>query len=361
VTALAVVLDVVVLALAGHTVLNCLLLRRPPRGARVEELVSILMPMRDEVDRLEPSLRSVLEQVGLARRETLVYDDDSADGTADEVRHVGGSNVRVIAGGVLPPGWLGKSHACMRLAEAATGSVLVFVDADVVLAPDAVAGAVALLREQRYAFVSPYPRQLTGSWLERLVQPLLQWSWLTFVPLRPAERSHRPSLAAANGQLLVVDAAAYRAAGGHEAVRADVVEDVALARALVRAGGRGGFADGHDIATCRMYDGTRAVVDGYAKSLWCAFGSAAGAVAVALLVLTVGVLPWAMVAVTPLAWPGAVGGVAGRLVAALRTGSRPVWDAVAHPLSAVAFAALVTVSLVRHRGGRLAWKSRSLP
>src|SRR5205807_5961315 len=134
----------------------------------------------------------------------------------------------------LPSGWLGKPHACWHLARAATGTVLVFVDADVVLAPDAVAGAVSLLRNEGLAFVSPYPRQLAGSWLERLVQPLLQWSWLAFLPLRLAERGHRPSLANANGQLLVVDTAAYRRAGGHASVRAEVVDDVALARSLRR-------------------------------------------------------------------------------------------------------------------------------
>lgn len=360
-TAFVVALDVVALALAMHTLVNAILLRRPPRGAQVEELVSVLMPMRDEADRLEPSLRAVLGQVGLARAETLVYDDDSTDGTAERVRLIGGNDVRLVPGRPLPPGWLGKPHACMRLAEAAKGSVLVFVDADVVLAADAVAGAVSLLRERRLAFVSPYPRQLAGSLLERLVQPLLQWSWLTFLPLRVAERSARPSLAAANGQLLVVDAAAYRAAGGHEAVRTDVVEDVALARALVRAGGRGTFADGHEIATCRMYDGSRAVVDGYAKSLWTAFGSPAGAVVVALLLLVLGVLPWGLVITTPLAWPAAAAGPAGRLVAARRTGSRPASDAVAHPLSVLAFAGLVGVSVARHHNRRLNWKSRALP
>ena len=360
-TPFVVVLDVVVLALAIHTGLNTILLRRPPRGAQVDELVSVLMPMRDEAHRLEGSLRSVLGQVGLTRTETLVYDDDSTDGTAEQVRKIGGDQVRVVAGHTLPPGWLGKAHACMRLADAAKGSVLVFVDADVVLATDAVAGAVSLLRAQRLAFVSPYPRQLAGSWLERLVQPMLQWSWLTFLPLRLAERSTRPALAAANGQLLVADAAAYQAAGGHAAVRADVVEDMALARALVRAGGRGTFADGHDIATCRMYDGTRALVDGYAKSLWCAFGSVSGAVAVALLLLAVGVLPWALVAATPLAWPAAVAGPVSRLLAARRTGSRPAWDAIAHPLSVLAFAGLLAVSLARHHDGRLTWKSRPLP
>jgi len=209
--------------------------------------------------------------------------------------------------------------------------------------------------------VSPYPRQVAGSILERLIQPLLQWSWLAFLPLRSAERSRRPSLAAANGQFLVVDAAAYRASGGHALVAHDVLDDVALARQLRAAGARGGFVDGTAIASCRMYDGGRALVDGYAKSLWRAFGSAAGAVFVTALLVAVFVLPWALVGVTAWAWPAALAGPAGRLVAASRTGGRVLPDAAAHPLSILVFVVLVVVSFRRRCRGRIAWKGRPIP
>jgi glycosyltransferase involved in cell wall biosynthesis len=360
VTTFAIVLDGVGCLLAAHTVVNALLLRRAPRHASVDEQVSLLLPVRDEAHRVAPSLQALLGQQGLRRCEVLVYDDCSGDGTVDVVRRIAGDRVTVVTGGALPSGWLGKPHACAGLAEAACGSVLVFVDADVVLEPDAVAAAVTLLRERRLQWVSPYPRQLARSWLERLVQPLLQWSWLTFLPLRVAERSHRPSLAAANGQFLVVDAAAYRDAGGHAAVRDDVVEDMALARALRRTGAHGGFVDGRDLATCRMYDGSRDLVDGYAKSLWRAFGSPSAAAGVAALLLVTGVVPWLLVALTPVAWPAAVAGPAGRLVAAVRAGSRPWPDAVLHPLSVIAFVVLVAVSVLRRRRGRLTWKARAV-
>jgi len=359
-TAIAVVLDVVGVLLLVHTLVNSALLRRPPRGATVGERVSLLLPLRDEAHQVAPALSALLQQHGLADSELLVYDDCSTDGTADIVRRIGGTRVRVLDGETLPDGWLGKPHACACLAAAATGNVLVFVDADVVVAPDAVAAAVSLMRRHGLSFVSPYPAQRAASWAERLVQPMLPWSWLTFLPLRLAERSRRPSLVAANGQLLVVDAAAYSRAGGHGAVRSDVVEDVALARALRRTGSPGGFVDGRDIAQCRMYDGRRALVDGYAKSLWVAFGSPLGAIAVATFLLVVGVVPWVLVGFTPLAWPAAATGPLGRLVTAVRAGSRPLVDAVLHPLSVLAFAALVTVSLHRRRHGRLVWKSRSL-
>ena len=357
-TAFALLLDILVVLLVVHTAVNVVLLRRPEREGVVSEKVSVLMPMRDEAAHAAAAVTSALAQCGLTDQETIVYDDGSSDDTATMVHAAGGTRVRLLTGTAPPPGWLGKPHACARLAEAATGSVLVFVDADVVLAPDAVASAVTLLRRTGLAFVSPYPRQLTGSLLERLVQPLLQWSWLTFLPLRLAEHGARPSLAAANGQFLVVDTETYRRAGGHGVVRGEVVEDMALARALVRAGGRGTFVDGSSLATCRMYDGGRAVVEGYAKSLWCAFGSQAAALGVAGLILLVGVVPWALLAATPLAWPAAAGGIVGRVIAALRAGNRPVVDALLHPLSALCFAALVAVSLRRRASGTLTWKAR---
>jgi hypothetical protein len=259
--------------------------------------------------------------------------------------------VRILTGAPPEPGTLGKPLACTRLASAARGSVLVFVDADVELAPDAVTRAIRLMRTTELQFVSPYPRQRTGSMLEWLVQPLLQWSWLAFLPLRLAERSARPSLAAANGQFLVVDKAAYDACGGHAD---DVLDDIALARALRATGARGGFVDGTALASCRMYDGPRALVDGYAKSLWRAFGSTAGAVAITALLVVVFVVPWCLVAVTAWAWPAAVAGQLSQVVAALRTGGR----IAPQPLSILAFSALVVVSLHRRAQGRITWKGR---
>jgi glycosyltransferase involved in cell wall biosynthesis len=358
-TVLAICLDVVALAILGHTIVNALLLRRPLKvAAAIDESVSLLVPMRDEAGKAEPCIRALLAQRNLADVEVLVYDDGSADGTADIVRNVGGDRVTIRTGPPPEVGELGKPVACARLAAAARGTALVFVDADVLLAPDGVGRALTLMRSAGLQFVSPYPRQMTGSILERLVQPLLQWSWLAFLPLRVAERSARPSLAAANGQFLVVDAAAYRTSGGH--VVDDVLDDVALARALRATGARGGFVDGTTLATCRMYDGPRALVDGYAKSLWRVFGSAAGAIAVTGLLVAVFVVPFALVVVTPWAYPAAAAGVLSRSVAAARTGGRMTLAAALHPLSILIFAALVVVSFRRRRRGRLTWKGRAI-
>ena len=352
-------------ALTAHTLVNLSLLRVPavdPPQAR--ERVSVLLPARDEAERIGPCLAAVLAQVGVPDLEVIVLDDGSTDGTADVVRRTadGDPRVALITGARLPAGWLGKPHACAQLAEAATGDVLVFLDADVVLATHAVAATLALRRTAGLDLVCPYPRQLAVTPAERLAQPLLQWSWLTTLPLRAAERSPRESLVAANGQLLAVEAVAYRKAGGHAAVRCEVLDDVALLRAVKRSGGSGVVVDGTDLATCRMYGNWADLREGYSKSLWSAFGSPAGAAAVVGALGLVYVLP-PVAALTGsragLAGYGAA--VLGRYAVARRTGGRVLPDALAHPASIVLLGYLTGRSWWYRRRGGLIWKGRALP
>jgi hypothetical protein len=353
------------MAATVHTALNAALLRRPdpcapPTGRRV----SVLLPLRDEADRVAPCLRSLLEQRGVPDLEIVVLDDGSRDGTSDVVRRVVANDRRVllVAGGDPPPGWLGKPHACARLAAEARpdSDVLIFVDADVVLAPSAVAAAVEQIDGTGLDLVSPYPRQEVVTAGERLVQPLLQWSWLTFLPLRLAERSSRPSLTAANGQFLAVRREAYERAGGHAAVRVEVLDDIALLRRVKATGGRGVVTDGTELARCRMYRSWAEVRDGYAKSLWAATGSPARAAAVVGLLGALYVVPAAAALRGSRAGlAGYAAGVVGRVVAARATGGR-AWDALAHPASVAALGWLVARSWRDRRRGALRWKGRTV-
>ena len=342
--------------LTVHTALNATLLR-VPTATSTRASVSVLLPVRDEALRIEPCLRALLAQTGVDL-EVVVLDDGSLDGTAALVRRIadGDLRVRLLTGRPLMPGWLGKPHACQQLADAAaaTSDVLIFVDADVVLAPHAVAATVALLDETGLDLMSPYPRQEAPG-ATRLVQPLLQWSWLTFLPLRLAERSPRPSLSAANGQLLAVRRAAYDRAGGHAAVKAEVVEDVELLRAMKRVGGRGGVCDGTSLATTRMYDDWAALVDGYSKSLW-----TLPPTTVVVMALLYVLPPVAALRGSRAGLVGYAAGVAGRVISGRRTGAR-VWpDALAHPVSVAAFVGLAMRSRLARRRGALTWKGRAL-
>ncbi|MGQ5263515.1 glycosyltransferase [Micromonospora sp. ZYX-F-536] len=362
-----------VAALTGHTWLNAARwLRRPTdRPDEVGEAVAVLLPLRDEAARVTGCLRALLAQRGVPGLRIVILDDGSTDGTAEVVRAVAGDDPRVtlLTGVAPPPGWLGKPHACWQLATRAdpAATALAFVDADVVLAPHAVAAAVTELRAAGATLLSPYPRIVVATAADRLVQPLLQWLWLTFLPLRAMERSPRPSLAAAGGQFLVVDRAGYTAAGGHAAVADRILEDVELARAVKRAGGRIALADGSRLADCRMYDTWPQLRDGYSKSLWASFGHpGAAAVVVALLLLLYTAPPLVALAGVAAGAPevAAVGlggyllGVAGRVLTARATGGRWWPDALAHPVSVVVLGWLTLRSYHLRKRRRLTWRGR---
>ena len=144
------------LAVVG-TVHACWNLRRlrvpPPDPPPVAERVALLLPVRDEAARVEPCLRSLLAQTGVRDLTVTVLDVGSTDGTADVVRRVVGDDPRVSlrTGASLPVGWWGKPWACAQLSDAVPdATVLVFVDADVVLAPHDVAAAVYLNEPQLF-------------------------------------------------------------------------------------------------------------------------------------------------------------------------------------------------------------------
>ena len=353
------------LAIAGtvHQFVNLRLLRIPPATpSAVHEPVSILVPMRDEAHRIAPTIASLINQTGLRDVEVLVLDDGSSDDSKAVVRAAAGDapQLRVLSGTPPPRGHLGKPHACAQLAAAARGDLLVFVDADVVLAPHAVAAAAALLRgPEPLDLLCPWPRQLAHGRMARLVQPLQAWSWMVSLPLRRAERSRRPAMVAANGQFLLVDAGALERAGGWTAVAGEVLDDIALARAVRRRGGRTGVADGSSIASCLMYDSWPELHAGYRKSLWTAFGSGAGSVAVAaLLALVYLVPPAAGLRGSRVGLLGYAAAVAGRVLAARRMGGR-VWpDAAAHPVSVAVLIGLLASSWKGRLDRTLTWKGR---
>ncbi|MBL6275717.1 glycosyltransferase [Micromonospora fiedleri] len=363
----------VVVALTAHTLVNAgRWLRRPAdRPVQTDERVSVLLPLRDEADRVTPCLRALLAQRGVPGLRIVVLDDGSTDGTAEVVRAVVGDDPRVtlLTGVAPPPGWLGKPHACWQLAGRVETSAdaLVFVDADVVLAPYAVAAAVTELRAAGAELLSPYPKIVVRTVGDRLVQPLLQWLWLTFLPLRAMERSPRPSLAAAGGQFLVVDRAGYLRAGGHAAVADRVLEDIELARAVKRAGGRITLADGSRLASCRMYDSWPQLRDGYTKSLWATFGHPlAAALVVGLLLLLYTAPPLVAVAALLAGAPALAGvaaltylaGVVGRVVSAHATGGRAWPDALSHPVSVAVLGWLTLRSYHLRKRRRLSWRGR---
>ncbi|MFZ6762799.1 glycosyltransferase family A protein [Roseomonas sp. KE0001] len=263
----------------------------PPPGT----LVSILIPARDEAPRIARCVTAALASTGTAI-EVVVLDDGSRDGTAAIVRGMlaGEPRLRLLAAPPLPAGWTGKVHACARLAEAARGTHLLFIDADVRLGPTAAAALASRAEERDLALVSGVPRQEMGSLGEGLTVPAINLLMLGYLPGGGRAFTASPALAAACGQLVLVEARAYRAAGGHAAAPGILHDALALARRLRTAGLRTEVVDGSRLARCRMYHGLRDAWGGFAKNAREGMATPMGLPVWTLVLGGAHLLPWAL-------------------------------------------------------------------
>jgi len=316
----------------------------------VSETIDVLIPMRDEEENVEACLKSVLNSELLEASNVYVLDDGSSDSTG---QLIGEFKVNKLTGTSLPSGWLGKVWACHNLAQNGSGKYLVFMDADVRLHPYAIASSITRMNKFGWDFISPYPRQIAGSFLEKLIQPLLQWSWLASVPLRLAEKFPNRSMTIANGQFFIVKRSAYEKSGGHAKISGEVLDDLELARLLVSHGFKGGVADGSAVASCRMYKSNAQLIDGYTKSLWKAFGGQLGTVVAILLLFFTGISPYLGIG-APASFI-----FLSRVLAAIKTRSNPAY-AFLHPISIVLLLYLITLSSIRKSRGTLTWRGREL-
>jgi len=357
----------------GLFLVNLLVFRPPPSPGRDDKppAVSVLIPARNEERVIGAAVRSVLAGAAAMRFEVLVLDDGSEDATADVVREIAldDPRVRLETAPPLPAGWCGKQHACAVLAERARHPVLVFMDADVRLAPDALPRIVAALGTGRAALVSGFPRQETGTWAERLLIPLIHFVLLAYLPLPLMRRSTRPAYGAACGQLIAVRRDVYEQVGGHGGIRTSLHDGLHLPRLFRRHGHLTDLFDATDVAVCRMYEGTRNVFAGLGKNAHQGMGAPGTILPMTLLLLAGQVLPFALLAA------GLTGAISGgalvltgvavglawlpRWVAVPRF-HQPVFGALAHPLGVLALLGSQWWALLRHLLGRPAsWKGRS--
>lgn len=326
-----------------------------------EAKISILIPLRNESSNVSELLKSVDEQENLKSFEIITLNDGSTDNTRDLIANYKFSSPsKAMEGNSLPDGWLGKNYACHQLAMVSDAKFLVFIDADVRLSRSAICDAINTLVVNDWDYISPYPKQIAHTPLELLIQPLLQWSWFATVPLSIAQKFRIPAMAVANGQFLIVKRTSYLTAGGHEKIKNEVIDDIELARLLLRSGFKGGVAEGSSIAECHMYQSATELISGYRKSLWRAFGSPIGSlVAISLLSLS-SIVPFVYaISGSLVGWIGFIAIVISRFIAAFRTKSR--WEtALLHPLSIVILIALICWSWVGKSRGDLKWRDRKV-
>ncbi|MYY05583.1 MULTISPECIES: glycosyltransferase [unclassified Streptomyces] len=351
--------------------------QRLPRRADPERWpsVAIVVPARDEAAMLPVSLPSLLAQDYPGTAEIFLVDDCSKDGTGDVARALsvryGGLPVTVVSPGEPEPGWTGKLWAVrhgMALARARDPEYLLLTDADIAHEPDSLRELVAAAGAGGFDLVSQMARLRVASVWERLVVPAFVYFFSQLYPFRWVNRATGRTAAAAGGCVLLRTQTAVRA-GVPDVIRQAVIDDVALARAVRRAGGRIWLGLAERVDSVRPYPRL--------ADLWRMVSRSAYAqLRHHPLVLLGTVLGLALVYLAPpvtlvagVLGAGPVAAAAGGLAWAVMAGTympmlgyyrQSLWLAPLLPVTALLYLLMTVDSAVQHYRGRgAAWKGRT--
>ena len=349
----------------------------PVRSGQDGPPVAVVVPARDEADGIEAAVRSLLAQDYAGPLRIFVVDDDSRDGTGDIVRAIGDGRVDVIRGRARPPGWSGKLWAVSQGVAAARAwlvswarpsgddGFVLLTDADIVHDPAHVGSLVAHAVAHNQDMVSEMAELRCESAAERALVPAFVFFFQLLYPFARAADPAARTAAAAGGVVLIRDAALERI-GGIAAIRGALIDDVALARAVKRSGGRIWLGHATQARSLRPYPGPRDVWRMVARTAYVQLRFSP-----ALLAATTGGMGLVWL-VPPLAMvfgrrstTRAMGGAAFTLAAAsyvptlTRFGLSPARALLLPPIALFYMAATIGSALDHHRGRGVVWKNRA--
>ena len=249
------------------------LMKKPPHPIRGEPpRVTILVPAKDEGERIRGCIESALEQ-DYPNFNVIAIDDRSTDNTGAVMDQIAAGNPRLEVLHVTQdpaPGWTGKNNALYQGAKRADGDWLLFVDSDVVLAPDALSVGMSVVLRKEFDLLSLLPRLESHSMWESMLIPLAGGAASTMYMIALSNKGDMPKQAFANGQFMLMSRAGYDAIGGHETVRDRYCEDVAIARLMKSQGLRPRVSWGNDFASVRMYSSLGAIIRGWSRIYYAA-------------------------------------------------------------------------------------------
>ena len=270
--------------------------------------ISVCIPARNEELNIGSLLKTVLNQK-YDNFEVHVLDDQSTDktpGILREFKQKHPQKLFIHKGREKPNDWFGKPWACQQLSETATGELLLFIDADTKLKPEALSRINYSFQYYGLDMLTVWPRQILGTFWENTVLPLIYFALLTILPSiyvyrkprwMPAFIYHqiRGNFAAANGQCVAFTKDAYHQIGGHRSVKQQVVEDVELAKNIKREGLSLRMFTGMNTISCRMYRNEKEMFEGLRKNFLAGFSNSLPLfITAAILHIIVFILPFLM-------------------------------------------------------------------
>ena len=239
--------------------------------------ISVLIPARDEEDNIKACIESVYNQ-SILPLDVRVLNDHSVDKTGEILTDLQSvyPTLKVYEGRELPEGWLGKSFACHQLAERAQGDWFLLLDADVRLMPMAIESILPVLKAQKTGMISGFPKQHVVTLAEKLMVPMMLFTVLMHLPLKYVTRSHKPRFAAAHGGFIAIEKNSYQKAGGHEAIRTSLLDDMSLMKKQKALNQPVRLLKVDPFVQMRMYHSFQSVWLGFQKNMFSLFNKKVG-------------------------------------------------------------------------------------
>ena len=334
-----------------------------PKVAPLTEapFVSILVPARNEEENIG-TLLGQLAALDYSSFEIIVYNDHSTDQTESVINHWATLQpaIRIINGSKLPQGWLGKNYACHQLAQVATGTILLFLDADVRVKKDIITRSVGHLQKNELHLLSIFPKQLMRSIGEKVSVPLLNWILLSLLPLFLVRKWKSGVFSAANGQFMMFDAATYKTIWPHEKYKSNGVEDMAIMKLFQQERLASDIRLGDDDITCRMYRGLDSAIDGFTKSIFRFFGNSKMVTIFFAIITTIA--PFLIYTKLGIWWLTAylVGMVFIRIFVSLASQQSVIQNLVLAVPQHVVFLVIIIRGLITNKQKKLLWKGRNI-
>ncbi|WP_129718132.1 glycosyltransferase family 2 protein [Pedobacter sp. SYP-B3415] len=330
-------------------------------GRHYDDPVSILIPARNEAGRIGILLQSILDQ-DYENYEVIVLDDDSSDDTyaVCEAFAQADNRFHVLRGQSLPDGWLGKNFACFQLAEKASGSAFLFLDADDRVSSGLINNLLFRLKTYNLTLISLFTNQIMRSLGEYCAVPLMHFLLLNLLPLRLVRLSRNPAFSAASGQCMFFDAAVYRKQQWHEQVRSKVVEDIEIMKLVKTNGYQAEALLANGFVHCRMYGDFSSSADGFSKNLLAGFGNNIFILLLYLALVIAGPVLMAIEFDIRLLILPAVLIIFSRMMIAYLSGQKVLYNLLLHPLQMCAFLFIAILSIKKHLFKTSTWKGRTI-